>query len=181
MGQEWLRNETVCLRALEPEDLELLYGWENNPAWWEVGDTLAPYSRYLLKKYIGESRRDIFELRQQRFMIDFVPETVTVGMVDLYDFEPHHRRSGVGILVDPDFQNRGIGREALTVLSQYAFDFLKIHQLYAYVPVKNEVSKKLFSRCGFKTTGVLTDWLQTQTGYMDVYMMQCIGAQKNMD
>lgn len=26
-----LQNKTVCLRAPEPEDLELLYSWENNP------------------------------------------------------------------------------------------------------------------------------------------------------
>lgn len=29
-----LQNKTVCLRAPEPEDLELLYSWENNPEWW---------------------------------------------------------------------------------------------------------------------------------------------------
>ena len=32
-----LQNKTVCLRAPEPEDLELLYSWENNPEWWEIG------------------------------------------------------------------------------------------------------------------------------------------------
>ena len=77
MSEEWLRGETVRLRALEPEDLELLYRWENNPAWWDVGNTLAPYSRYLLKQYIAESHRDIFELKQQRFMVDYLPEGVS--------------------------------------------------------------------------------------------------------
>lgn len=59
-----LQNKTVCLRAPEPEDLELLYSWENNPEWWEIGNTLAPYSRYLLKEYIAESHRGIFDLKQ---------------------------------------------------------------------------------------------------------------------
>ena len=182
MSEEWLRGETVRLRALEPEDLELLYRWENNPVWWDVGNTLAPYSRYLLKQYIAESHRDIFELKQQRFMVDYLPEGMaTVGMVDLYDFDPHHRRAGVGILVDPAYQRRGIGREALDVLMQYAFAFLKLHQLYVHVSVQNEASSRLFSRCGFKTTGRLTDWLQNQTGYMDVYVMQRVCNQENMD
>lgn len=26
----WLENEHIRLRALEPEDLEILYQWENN-------------------------------------------------------------------------------------------------------------------------------------------------------
>ena len=35
-----LSNDRVRLRALEPEDLELLYRWENDPELWEVGNTL---------------------------------------------------------------------------------------------------------------------------------------------
>ena len=89
-----LQNKTVCLRAPEPEDLELLYSWENNPEWWEIGNTLAPYSRYLLKEYIAESHRGIFDLKQLRLMIDLCSTGATVGMLDLYDFDPHHRRAG---------------------------------------------------------------------------------------
>ena len=82
-----LQNKTVCLRAPEPEDLELLYSWENNPEWWEIGNTLAPYSRYLLKEYIAESHRGIFDLKQLRLMIDLCSTGATVGMLDLYDFD----------------------------------------------------------------------------------------------
>ena len=77
-----LQNKTVCLRAPEPEDLELLYSWENNPEWWEIGNTLAPYSRYLLKEYIAESHRGIFDLKQLRLMIDLCSTGATVGMLD---------------------------------------------------------------------------------------------------
>ena len=59
-----LSNDRVRLRALEPEDLELLYRWENDPELWEVGNTLAPYSRYILKEYIAGSDRSIYESRQ---------------------------------------------------------------------------------------------------------------------
>ena len=33
--EAWLDGRRVRLRALEPEDLEALYGWENGPATWE--------------------------------------------------------------------------------------------------------------------------------------------------
>ena len=58
-----LSNDRVRLRALEPEDLELLYRWENDPELWEVGNTLAPYSRYILKEYIAGSDRSIYAIR----------------------------------------------------------------------------------------------------------------------
>ena len=35
----------VRLRALEPEDLDILYRYENDSSLWEVGTTIAPFSR----------------------------------------------------------------------------------------------------------------------------------------
>lgn len=171
---ELLKNELVSLRALEPEDLELLYRWENNPEWWSLGNTLSPYSRYLLKEYISQSHRDIFDLKQMRLMIDLGATGATVGMVDLYDFDPHHRRAGVGILVDPLYQKNGLAAEAMQLLADYAFSFLKLHQLYAHIPVANEASKALFTRCGYTITGILTDWIASEEGYSDVLIMQHI-------
>ncbi|MCS2893661.1 GNAT family N-acetyltransferase [Parabacteroides faecis] len=103
-----LENEMIRLRALEPEDLELLYRWENNPDLWELGNTMSPYSRYILKEYIRESHRDIFDTRQLRLMIELRSTGAAIGTVDLYDFEPHHRRAGIGILVDPLYQGERI-------------------------------------------------------------------------
>ena len=171
-----LQNETICLRAIEPEDLELLYRWENNPAWWSVGNTLAPYSRYHLKEYIAASHRDIFELKQLRLMIDLRATGVTVGTVDLYEFDPHHLRAGVGILIDPDYQQQGLGKEALALLEEYAFSFLKLHQLFVHLSVENIASKALFSGSGYVQTGLLTDWTASEKGYSDVLVMQKVNG-----
>ena len=35
----------IILRALEPEDVELLYTWENDHLIWQVSNTLIPFSR----------------------------------------------------------------------------------------------------------------------------------------
>ncbi|RHJ83271.1 GNAT family N-acetyltransferase [Parabacteroides sp. AM08-6] len=169
-----LQNENIRLRALEPEDLELLYHWENNPEWWELGSTISPYSRYMLKEYIAGAHRDIYEQRQLRLMIDFLPMNATIGMIDLYDFEPHHHRAGIGILIDPLYQKKGLATEALVLLEKYAFSFLKLHQLYVHIPTKNESSKALFACCGYTITGILTDWIVAEDGYSDVLTMQKI-------
>ena len=78
-----LENEMIRLRALEPEDLELLYRWENNPDLWELGNTMSPYSRYILKEYIRESHRDIFDTRQLRLMIELRSTGAAIGTVDI--------------------------------------------------------------------------------------------------
>ena len=45
-----MKAETVhvTLRAIEPEDLDLLYQIENNQQLWHVGATNVPYSRYTI-------------------------------------------------------------------------------------------------------------------------------------
>lgn len=48
-----LTDGTISLRALEPIDVDTLYRWENDPAVWGVGLTLAPYSRKQLWDYVN--------------------------------------------------------------------------------------------------------------------------------
>ena len=172
-----LQNKTVCLRAPEPEDLELLYSWENNPEWWEIGNTLAPYSRYAIRIYIEESQRqDIFQLRQLRLMIVCRSDQSVAGMIDLFDFDPYHRRAAVGIYVDALYRKQGIASEALELLCRYAFDFLHLHQLYAHVAKGNTASLRLFESSGFERCGVLSQWICRDKGYNDVVILQRIAS-----
>ena len=43
-----MESNKVRLRAMEPEDLDLLYEIENDIETWHVGAGNVPYSRYLL-------------------------------------------------------------------------------------------------------------------------------------
>ena len=67
----YLENARLRLRALEPEDLDILYKWENNTALWIHGNTLSPYSRYLLKQYIADSAAGLEVQKQLRLIILF--------------------------------------------------------------------------------------------------------------
>ncbi|MDR2233321.1 MAG: GNAT family N-acetyltransferase [Tannerella sp.] len=169
-----LENEIIRLRAPEPEDLDMLYIWENDASLWETGNALSPYSRYTLKQYIADADKDIFESKQLRLIIELKASRTAIGNIDLYDFDPHHRRAGVGILIDASHQRRGYAKNALQLIMNYAFTFIKIHQLYAYIPVTNTPSLRLFERCGFETMGEMKDWLLTSDGYADVLLVSYI-------
>ncbi|MDR1455475.1 MAG: GNAT family N-acetyltransferase [Tannerella sp.] len=169
-----LENETIRLRAMEPEDLDALYRWENDSRLWRYGNTLAPYSRFALKAYLSDARLDISQSRQLRLMIVLRAEDVTVGTVDLYDLDQLNGRAGVGILIDRPYRRRGLAAEALNLMKDYAFRFLRLNQLYAYVPEGNEPSVKLFSDCGYGTAGKLAAWIRNGAGFEDVYLMQLL-------
>ncbi len=169
-----LENDTIKLRALEPEDLDVLYRWENKPELWACGSTLAPYSRFALREYISESRRDIFQSRQLRLMVVLKAGNIPAGTIDLYDFDPMNLRAGVGILLDSEYRKKGLGSQVLELIRQYAFDFLLLKQLYAYVPKNNTNSMKLFTKCEYVQTGCLSKWLKRKNYFEDVFLLQLI-------
>ena len=169
-----LDNNVISLRAPEPEDLELLYKWENDTSLWEQGNATAPYSRFSLRQYLSESKQDIYADRQLRLMAVLGSSEEVIGMVDLYDFDPFHRRAGVGILIDEDHRKRGYGLQVLEMLEAYAFGFLSLHQLYAFVPKKNRASMQLFKKAGYLPTATLHEWLSRGERYEDVQVWQKI-------
>ena len=170
-----LQHSNIILRALEPEDLELLYRWENDPSVWHLSGTLVPYSRYILKKYLENAQKDIFELKQLRLVIELRKEKRAIGAIDLFDFDPFHRRAGTGILIAaPSDRRKGYARESLEALMDYSFRTLKLHQLWCNIGSGNQDSLRLFKATGFKEVGVKKDWNFSGDGFEDEVMMQFI-------
>jgi diamine N-acetyltransferase len=104
------------------------------------------------------------------------PDKQVVGIIDLCNFDPFHNRAEVGIVVADPYQNKGIGKLALQLLIEHCFDFLGIHQLFAYIDVTNEACRKLFKKCGFIECAYLKEWMRTGKNYRDVVMVQCINS-----
>ncbi|MDG3582375.1 MULTISPECIES: GNAT family N-acetyltransferase [Galbibacter] len=169
-----LSGNTIYLRALEPEDLDFLYKLENDETVWEVSETLAPYSKYILKEYLANSHKDIFEVKQLRLAISNYAETL-LGFIDLYDFNPKNKRAGVGIIIlEEGNRNKGIGREALSLLIAYAFKHLDLHQLFANISEQNKPSIQLFSNLGFERVGIKKDWNYTSGKFQNEILYQKI-------
>ncbi len=169
-----LENDTVKLRALEPEDLDLLYRWENDGTFWSAGNTLAPYSRFALRQYLESQTADLYTTKQLRLMIVLKGAGRGIGMLDMFDFDPYHNRTGVGMLIDSSCQEKGFGSQALELFIQYAFHFLKLKQIYCNIAEDNEKSLALFQKQGFRISGKLQSWLKTPEGWKDNYILQLI-------
>lgn len=164
----------IRFRALEPEDIDLLFEWENDAEIWEVSNTFEPYSKYILAKYIKDSQRDIYESKQLRMIIETM-EGKAVGAIDLFDFDPFHFRAGVGILIhDEKDRKLGYATDALQLLCIYATNYLRLHQLYANISEDNLASIHLFKSNGFDLIGTKKDWRRTLDGWKNELLFQKI-------
>ena len=167
-----LQHGSIRLRPLEPEDIDLLYQWENDMSLWTVSNTLTPYSRYILKEYIRASTSDIYEIKQLRLIIENT-DGKPVGAIDLFDFDPYHQRAGLGILIyrDED-RGKGYASDSLSAMCLYAKETLGLHQLYANITQDNTASIHLFERAGFSLSGVKKDWTRRGASYVNECLYQ---------
>ncbi|KQC28856.1 GNAT family N-acetyltransferase [Flagellimonas eckloniae] len=167
-----LKGKQVYLRALEPRDLDFLYELENDTSIWEISGTLKPYSKKVLSLYLENVHRDIYDVKQLRLCICDMQDKC-IGLIDLFDFDPKNRRAGIGIVIsNSENRNKGLGAEAITLLSNYAFSTLDLHQLYANILSDNSASIHLFEKLGFEKVGLKREWIRTNTGFKDEIMFQ---------
>ena len=170
-----MKYKEIRLRAVEPEDLEHLYEWENNSQYWIISNTVSPFSKYTLKRYIENSHKNIYETGQLRLMIDHIKTKTTIGTIDIFDFDPFHKRAGLGILIaDEKYRRKGYASMALKCLIDYCFETLLLHQLYCNILDNNCESIDLFVKLGFKEIGIKKDWIKTDTGFISEHMFQLV-------
>ena len=146
----YLTGKQIELRAVEPEDLDALYRWENDSSLWIYGSTVSPFSRYLLKQYIENYTADITRDKQLRLIIMRKENRQIIGAIDCFDYDITNRETFV----------------------EYAFRFLHLHQLYVHIPVCNTASIALFRTCGFHESTRLKDWIRLPQGYADALIFQ---------
>ncbi len=157
------------LRAIEPEDLDLMYILENDPRMEDCTAATVPMSRYALRRFIDESTGDLHSDLQVRLAIVDAQTSATCGFLDITDFAPKHRRAQVGIALMQDATGRGIATMALAEAAQYARK-QGLEQLYAVVAYNNAPARALFVRAGYAEANVLTDWLLLNGHYVDAVL-----------
>ena len=169
-----LQGEKVYLRAVEPEDLDFVHEIENNENFWEISATQSPYSKFLIRQYIENAHRDIYDIKQLRLVI-CTKRGRAVGLIDVFDLEPRDKRAAIGILIaNKKDRRKGFGSESLSLLCNYCFTHLGLHQVYANVTANNKDSMKVFENNGFRKIGLKKDWTLFNGEYKDEWLYQLI-------
>lgn len=147
------------LRKIEPSDLPFLYQWENDATMWADSDTHNPLSRHDLHQYIENTTGDIYRDGQLRLIIEESQlSTKVVGCIDLFDFDARNRKAAIGMYIAPDARGKGVGKQAVQQLLDYAFDFLHLRMVYAIISVHNIVCSHIYEQMGFTPSSPLANW-----------------------
>ena len=154
------------MRKIEPSDLPFLYQWENDATMWADSDTQNPLSRHDLHQYIENTTGDIYRDGQLRLIIEDSQlstlnsqlSTKIVGCIDLFDFDARNRKAAIGMYIAPDARGKGVGKQAVQLLLDYAFNFLHLRMVYAIISVNNVACSRLYEQMDFLPSSPLRTW-----------------------
>lgn len=162
--------ERIRLRALEPEDVELMYEIENDEKEWRHGDSVAPFSRQQLLDYAMNYDADPFRAGQLRLVV-VNDKNESIGIADLYEISAKNRNAFIGIAIHPEFRGRGYGTASIRLIADYAFKILKLKNLAAKVITSNHKALAMFKSSGFSEIGVMKGWQLTAYGFEDIAVL----------
>jgi RimJ/RimL family protein N-acetyltransferase len=147
-----LKGDLVRLRALEPEDAEMIHPWLSDP---EVGRWMNnghPRSLAQVRKRAEERPLNRYELVV--LGIETVADGRLIGIVDLRDAEPEVGNAELDIYIgDAEHRGGGYGTEALRLMCRYGFNSMRLHMITLWVVAENERARHVYRKVGFSEDG----------------------------
>lgn len=81
-----------------------------------------------------------------------------LGCIDLFDFDARNRKAAIGMYVAPQARGKGVGKQAVQLLLDYAFGFLHLRMLYAIISVHNTPCAHIYEQSDFTPSAHLRHW-----------------------
>ena len=162
------RGDKIYFRTLTSDDVSLMMAWENNQDNWKISSTRQPYSRAQVEEFVNLNQ-DIFIHEQLRLIICKVDTNEVIGNIDLFDFEPEHKRVGVGILIDKNYRNKGYANLSIQLIEEYCKVILDVKNIFCNILTDNDKSIKLFEKNEFKRVGLKPKWHFFDNEWFDEY------------
>jgi len=147
-----LIGERILLRALEPEDMEMLRDTVNDP---EIERMVVgwsfPVSRAQQLEWYERVKKDRDHLR---LAIEIKETGEAIGLATLGPIDWKNRKAFHGIKLKSDApKGQGYATEAVFLIMKYAFEELQLNRLDGSILEYNVPSQRLYEKCGWKVEG----------------------------
>lgn len=167
LESHFVEGDLIVMRELRLSDVnETYYRWLN--------DSTA--TRYLESRFFPQSLEDILEyvrgLRERTdcviFAIVLKEDGRHIGNIKLGNINWIHRHADVGMLIgERDCWSKGVGREAMRLITDYAFAVLNLNHLTGGIYATNAGSLRMTLKSGWKEEGRRREMYYAEGEYVD--------------
>ena len=166
-----LVGDRIYLSPRNSEDVEIFTEWLND---FETTDYIGRSSALVTlegeKKYLEENSNP-----EAVFVIVTLDKDKMIGTVGLENINWLDRTATLGIFIgDKEYRDKGYGTEAIKLILEYGFKYLKMHNIKLHLMSFNERALKCYKKCGFKEIGRRRESAFLDGKYYDTIIMDIL-------
>jgi diamine N-acetyltransferase len=152
MEYSTIESSLIKLRQPEDSDLDLLVSMRNNLSLQAMLMSLPRASntqrvRDWLNNHLSNPQ-SIF------FMIAEANTNLPCGYIQITNIDFVHRHGELGICIDPSFQGKGYGKQAIILLEEYIQEVFNLRKLVLKVLEKNFAAVHLYEILAYQKIGI---------------------------
>jgi [ribosomal protein S5]-alanine N-acetyltransferase len=174
-----LTSGRVKLRELLPSDVPALYAVFSDPTVMRYWSTPA-YQDESEAARLYENIQEGFRSRQL-FQWGIARGQDLIGTCTLFHLDLVHRRGEIGYALARRFWGKGLARDAVTAVIDFAFARLDLHRIEADVDPRNARSLALLERLGFRREGCLRERYQVNGEVQDAVLLGLLRSEWNTE
>lgn len=168
----FLRGKQIYLRPVDKEDMQLIRCWANDPEIRRLTGEAMPMTQVGAEQFLERLKTD--ESRIWFSVVQKETEHVIGEAGLLRIFYPWRTADLTIILGDKFAWGKGLGREAVLLLLDYAFGALALHRISIGVVGFNERALRFYEKIGFQREGVQRDGYFYNHQFSDFIMMSIL-------
>ena len=168
-----IETERLIMKKMSHSDAEKIYEMRSNPKMHEHTDSKPDESIDDTIAYINKMNKGIEEGKWLIWAIEDKGTQKVIGSISIWNFNPEEGSGELGYGITPEYQGRGLMKEALLCIVEYGFRSISLNAIEAYTEENNTKSLKLLESCGFSLVNKVQDkgYYSDKTYNMLVYRL----------
>jgi RimJ/RimL family protein N-acetyltransferase len=183
-----LHGDMVRLRPIEARDADRLWEAVQDPVGLRLTGTTAAFTRSQIDEWAAtvSDRPGRYDWAVTSAVVrdGVAVSDLLLGEIVLNDIDDVARSANLRLQFLPDYRGRGYGREAISLVLQFAFDGVRVdgefepglglHRVSLDVLSINPRARALYESLGFQEEGRLRDAHRDGDGWVDVHVMSIL-------
>jgi [ribosomal protein S5]-alanine N-acetyltransferase len=162
-----LNGENICFKALDPKDAQVIHSYVSD-------EEVKRFIGWRLMRTLEETREFVEELIRREeagthlyaSIVKKSSQTI-IGTAMIFGFDKEANHAEIGYVLHKEHWSKGYGTEAVALISDFAFEILKLHKLHARVVSGNLGSARILEKNGFELEGRFRDYYFIEGNYYD--------------
>ncbi len=162
-----LEAGNICFKSLAADDTREIHTYVSD-------EEVSRFIGWKLMKTLDETRAFIETMLKREAAGTHMYASVIlkatqaiIGTVMIFDFDQIANQAEIGYVFHKKYWSKGYGTESIALLTDFAFDTLKLHKLHASVVDANIGSARILEKNGYELEGRIKDHFYIDSTYYD--------------